>query len=309
MLDFSKIEAGALSFHTTDFRPRDTVKTVCEMLAPRAAEKGVELHADVDEEVPEVLRGDPSRFLQVLLNLVDNAIKFTPEGRVGLAVRPSTGGVEVVVEDTGIGIPPEQQKEIFDPFTQADGSTSRRFGGTGLGLAISQRIVAGMGGTLAVESAPGKGSTFSFTASFAPARHRKGAEPAPPRQRPADGCRILIAEDNPVNRIVVSKQVENLGYRATTVENGLQVLEALRRERFDLVLMDCQMPRLDGYEATRRIRRQETGGEHLPVIAVTAHALNGERERCLATGMDDFISKPYREEELAAVIDRWLAAR
>ncbi len=351
ILDFSKIEAGKLVIETVDFRLRETLDGVIALLEPRAEAQGIDLLLEVSDSVPEWLQGDPTRLRQVLLNLVGNAIKFTSEGCVVLAVEPLESGGEVfhlpasgaafhlpasggtfplpasgaafhlpasggtlevrfLVRDTGVGISPRVLERLFSPFTQADSSTTRQYGGTGLGLSISQRIVKLLGGEIECESTPGDGSTFRFTLPFKPAR--QGVREAPVIEAPANrpeqrrGYRILVAEDDEINQLVVLRVLSDLGFRAEAADNGREVLAALERESFDLVLMDCQMPVLDGYQTTRRIRRGESGGRHLPIVAVTAHALKGERERCLAAGMDDYVSKPFSEEGLAAVLDLWL---
>jgi signal transduction histidine kinase/CheY-like chemotaxis protein/ligand-binding sensor domain-containing protein len=315
ILDFSKIEAGKLTLERVDFSLREVLGGIAELLAPRAEAKGLELTLAVGDRVPDRLKGDPVRLRQVLLNLVGNAVKFTPRGRVDVEVEPERCdgeevGVRFRVRDTGIGIAPEARQRLFEPFTQADSSTSRRFGGTGLGLAICRRLVDLMGGEIRVASRSGEGSTFEFTACFTagdPAAEPAPAPAAPPREKRR--ARILVAEDNPVNQLVVLRHLAHLGYRAEAVGNGHEVLRALAEERYDLVLMDCQMPELDGYEATRRLRLREVDGERLPVIAVTAHAFKGDRERCLESGMDDYVAKPFKVEELAAILARWLGER
>jgi CheY-like chemotaxis protein len=225
--------------------------------------------------------------------------------------------IGVAVQDTGVGIPLEAQSQLFAPFTQADGSTSRRFGGTGLGLAVSRRIVEALGGEMKFESLPGVGSTFDFTLclgrSRRPVRHSRqdgeGPSPETRGRRTTTAFRLLLAEDNPVNQVVMQRQLEVLGYRADAVENGREALSALERIDYDLVLMDCQMPELDGYETTRRIRQQELdSGRRLPIIAVTAHAMEGDRVRCLEAGMDDYLAKPFKVEQLADILSRWLVS-
>jgi PAS domain S-box-containing protein len=320
ILDFSKIEAGKLELEETNFRLEPEMRKLVELLRPRAAGKGIDLQVKLSEELPPRLLGDPLRLRQVLMNLLGNAIKFTEKGGVELRVHPvalddDQASIRFAVADSGVGIPPEIQPRLFEPFTQADGSTSRRFGGTGLGLAISQRIVELMGGTLEVESAVDVGSTFWFTVALpvaAAVRRPRGEPPVVGRASPRLGC-ILLAEDNPVNQVVGEGYLRRLGYRVDVAANGFEVLEALERRRYDLVLMDCQMPELDGYETTRRIRGRESengaeAGRRLPVVALTAHALKGDREKCLAAGMDDYISKPFRESELAAVLERHLGS-
>jgi signal transduction histidine kinase/CheY-like chemotaxis protein/HPt (histidine-containing phosphotransfer) domain-containing protein len=459
ILDFSKIEAGKLQFETLDFDVLHPVEETVELLAERAREKGLELASLVHRDIPTRLRGDPGRLRQVLTNLIGNAIKFTEHGEVIVqAEKESETDDEVVVlftvADTGIGIDEAAGRQLFRAFTQADGSTTRKYGGTGLGLAISKLLVELMGGRIGFTSEPGKGSTFRFTARFdrppadvaeAPAivwsldklrvlivddnatnrkilshqlaswgmvhaeadsgasaldalraAARRGepydlavldlmmpgmdglelaraikADPViagtrlamltsfgqrgqsatareagiaacltkPVRQSQLFDCLatvmsqplptpvlsnlrtkptlkgtqmlsnklILLAEDNIVNQKVAVRQLQKLGYRADAVANGREAIEALGRIAYDLVLMDCQMPEMDGYEATAEIRRLEGAARHTPIVAMTAHALEGDRAKCLAAGMDDYVSKPVRPEELATVLERWLA--
>jgi PAS domain S-box-containing protein len=460
ILDFSKIEAGKLSFETMDFDLRNAVEGAVDLLAEAAQAKGVELFSMVYADVPTELRGDPGRLRQVLLNLLSNAVKFTERGEIVVRVTKETevdtsAVLRFAVTDTGIGIPEEAQRRIFDVFSQADGSTTRKYGGTGLGLAISRQLVEMLGGQIGVESTPGNGSTFWFTVMFEkqspeiarrepPGSQLEGfrvliiddnatnrklvhhqvtswgmrngtaengaqalailrreaaagdpyriaildmqmpemdgltlaravkADPAiagtrllmmtslggrdeaaireagvelcltkpvkqsqlfdclatltaeshrdePPTQtlvahlgtpkvsgERSDHVRILLAEDNIVNQKVALRQLEHLGYAADAVANGIEVLEALERIPYDVVLMDCQMPEMDGYEATRQIREREGDSRRTPIIAMTANALEGDRERCLEAGMDDYISKPVKRETLSAAIERWV---
>ena len=314
ILDFTKIESGELRVEQVDFELRATVAAVVDLLGPRAEQKGIELELDYPWDLPQAVRGDPLRLRQVLLNLVSNAIKFTDSGSVRLGVGRAVGAgvrgqkvaLTFTVADTGIGMGPETLAQIFSPFMQADSSTTRRFGGTGLGLAISQRIVEQMGGLIEVESEPGKGSRFSFTLRMA-VREETLDRPWPePRRELSAGRRILVAEDNVINRLVVEEQLIDLGFEPTLVGDGQAVLDAIVQQDFDLVLMDCQMPELDGYETTRRIRLLENTGRHLPIIAVTAQAMSGDREKCLAAGMDDYLAKPFTQEGLARALERWL---
>ncbi len=464
ILDFSKIEAGKLQFETLDFNLNGAVEGAVELLAERAQEKKIELASLIYEDVPSELRGDPGRLRQVLTNLIGNAVKFTERGEVIVRAkkRAEDGGSVVVlftVSDTGIGISESARRNLFQAFTQADGSTTRKYGGTGLGLAISRQLVELMGGEIGVESEEGKGSTFWFTAKFdkqsatsaairpralslealrvlvvddnatnrkilshqlnswgmiyeeadSGARALEALRRAASRGEPYDlaildlmmpgmdgfelaravksdpmiaGARlvlltsfgvrgdgasargldvaacltkpvrqsqlfdclmtvvsqspelgaaravvpskvytkyatretkmfpnklILLAEDNVVNQKVAVRQLQKLGYRADAVANGREALEALGRIPYDLVLMDCQMPEMDGYEATAEIRRREGASKHTPVVAMTANALEGDRERCIAAGMDDYVSKPVKQEELAAVLERLLS--
>ena len=304
ILDFSKIEAGKLAFEDVPFELRATVGEVVEILRLGAMARGTALELCIAEDLPDWVRGDPGRLRQVLMNLVGNAVKFTEGGSVSvLADTAADGRIEVQVRDSGIGIPLDAQGRLFELFSQGDGSTSRRFGGTGLGLAISKRIVEAMGGEIGFRSAPGKGSTFWIRVPLAP-----GTPPAKtgiPAGRPAC-ARILTVEDNPINQIVITEQLKHLGYRVTAVGNGLEALEALADEEFDLVLMDCQMPHLDGYETTDRIRRLPGRAGKVPIVALTAHAIREELDRCMAVGMNDYITKPFRGEVLQAKLERWL---
>ncbi|MGD0301085.1 MAG: ATP-binding protein [Bryobacteraceae bacterium] len=345
ILDFSKIEAGRLVLDPVPFRCRDVVEHAIRSIAVAAKEKGLRLTSEVALEVPDVLVGDPGRVRQVVLNLVGNAIKFTQYGEVAVRVgleprRDSTVLLHFSVRDTGIGIPAEKLDLIFDMFSQADGSTTRRHGGTGLGLSISRRLVALMGGRIWVDSELGKGSVFHFTAEFERATDAAWpCEPAAPSERPSkvlgadddyqanprigDGngsktgpvrdlqvplCQpicpldILLAEDNSVNQLVARRLLEKQGHSVTLVADGRGAVEAFENATFDLILMDVQMPEMDGYETTAAIRAREDGRSRTPILALTAHAMSGDRERCLQAGMDGFISKPIQLSELVDAI-------
>ncbi len=320
ILDFSKIEAGKLELETIDFDLRATVEETTEILKPQFQEKGLELACLVYRDVPSWLRGDPGRLRQVLLNLAGNAAKFTDKGEVIIRAMleqeiDTHAMLRFTVTDTGIGIAPERRDQLFQSFSQLDVSATRKHGGTGLGLAISKHLTEMMGGAIGVESMPGKGSTFWFTAVFekSPEGDSRPPAPQPPRRASAEiapsSVRILLAEDNPVNQKVVLWILEKLGYRADAVANGEEVLHALELIPYDLVLMDCQMPEMDGYEATAQIRGREGRGGHTPIVAMTAHAMKGDREKCLAAGMDDYVAKPIKPEDLDEVIQRWLGRR
>ena len=320
ILDFSKIEAGKLEMESIDFNLREAVDLVVKTLAVRASEKDLELQVRVDPGVPVRVAGDPGRLRQVLLNLISNAIKFTERGGVTVAVgcesdRCEGAWLSFRVSDTGLGIPPEKQAAIFSAFSQADNSTTRRFGGTGLGLSISQKLVEMMGGRITVESAVGKGSTFHFTARFGRPVSR---EPAPSgdcpdlKGLPVSGLNatsgqcsrdILLVEDNPVNQALAVRLLQKKGHRVEVAANGREALQKFKSGHFDLVLMDVQMPEMDGFETTAAIRDLEkaTGG-HMPIIAMTAHAMKGDRERCLAAGMDGYVAKPVRPAQLFEAI-------
>jgi PAS domain S-box-containing protein len=338
VLDISKIVAGKMRLESTPFRLRDVVGDMVLALAVPAQQKGLGLGCDIAHDVPECVVGDPGRLRQVLVNLIGNAIKFTEAGEVAVSVmqksecgmqneeqedgaaQPSSSLLhsdlcilQFEVSDTGIGIPPEKLASIFLPFEQADTSITRRYGGTGLGLAISSQLVQLMGGSLKVESEPGKGSRFSFTARFQACSGRDPTQqPKPsPLESPVQTrpLFILLAEDSEANQKVAVWDLNKMGHTVTVVENGLQAVRALEQAPFDLVLMDVQMPEMDGLEATARIREGEKGsGRHTPIIALTAHAMEGDRERCLRAGVDDYVSKPIDRAELARVIARVAAA-
>jgi signal transduction histidine kinase/ActR/RegA family two-component response regulator len=314
ILDVSKIEAGRLSLEPFPFELREQLARCMQTLAFRAKEKGLELSYEVDPDVPDDLTGDWVRLQQVLINLVGNALKFTEKGHVGVRVRLVTrtdddAVLHVEVADTGIGVPPDRQEAIFEAFTQADGSTARSHGGTGLGLTISRRLVDMMEGRIWLESEPGRGSRFHFTAKLAvraqtaaPVRAAAGVEPDAAPGAPA-ALHILLAEDNVVNRFLAVRLLEKQGHRVHTATNGVAAVAAIDHDRFDLALMDLQMPEMDGLEATAIIREREraTGG-HLPIIALTANAMVGDQERCLAAGMDGYVSKPIDINKLLAEI-------
>jgi signal transduction histidine kinase/ActR/RegA family two-component response regulator len=315
ILDLSKVEAGKFELAPVDFDLRQCVTGVASLLRLRTEEKNLGLSCDVSPETPTFMYGDDQRLRQVLLNLVGNAIKFTERGSVSIHVRPlsvATEGatLEFCVADTGIGIPPNKQDLIFAPFEQADGSATRRYGGTGLGLAISSRLVGLMQGRIWVESPwhqPQTGEVISGSAFYFTARFRPGKPPHPePRQAaPASvgSLRILVVEDNPVNQKLALCLLEKFGHQTLVASDGQDALTVLEVESVDLILMDVQMPRLDGLEATAAIRRREKArGGHIPIIGVTAHALRDDRDKCLQAGMDAYLAKPIRRDELARAI-------
>ncbi len=310
ILDFSKIEAGRLEMEREPFSLRETLAGAVSTVAPEAMGKGLDLSWDIAPAVPDALLGDSTRLRQVLLNLLGNAVKFTARGfiRAEVTAESVSGAAAVLhlaVKDSGIGIPPEHQQAIFEPFQQADGSTTRKYGGTGLGLAISSRLAQHMRGRIWVESEVGRGSTFHVTATFgvgapAPQAVPERGESANPDQPLLN---LLIAEDDPISRSLASTALAHEGHKVTTAANGVEALWLLEQRPFDLVLMDVQMPQMDGLEATRRIRKRETRfGGHVQIVAMTAHAMKGDRERCLAAGMDDYISKPLDVTHLLAMV-------
>jgi PAS domain S-box-containing protein len=336
ILDFSKIEAGKLELESIEFNLRDTLEPTLKTLALRAHEKSLELNYQVMPEVPETLVGDPGVLRQIIVNLVGNAIKFTEQGEASVRVERESeeegrACLHFRVEDTGIGIPVESQTRIFDAFAQADSSTTRRYGGTGLGLTISRRLVEMMGGRIWLESTLGKGTAFDFTVWLGRVNQTKRATPEPakleglavlvvddnvgskpqavaPASQPSThlplrerrrGFRILLAEDNRVNQMLAVRLLEKRGHHVQVAGDGREALEKLKTADFDLVLMDVQMPVMGGFEATAAIREMEKGtGKHIPIVALTAHAVKGDRERCLAAGMDGYVPKPIHPEEL-----------
>ena len=312
ILDFSKIEAGRLELTAEPFSLHAMVEATCRMFQFDARQKGLDLGWHIDAAVPDALVADAHRLRQVLANLIGNAVKFTERGGVSVAVVVESGsGSESVlrfsVRDTGVGIPAGKRDFLFAAFRQADGSTSRKYGGTGLGLAISSRLVHLMGGKIWLDSTEGVGSESHFTVCC---RHAP-SQPAPETQdasagaasRPAPKLRILLAEDNVVNQRLAQRMLEKAGHTVIIAGNGLRALQLLDSQEFDVILMDVQMPEMDGLEATRRIRETEkTSGCHIPVIAMTAHAMVGDRERCLNVGMDGYVSKPFDPQNLLGIL-------
>jgi PAS domain S-box-containing protein len=331
ILDISKIEAGKLELEQAPFDLRVTLKDVISLLAPRATAKGLDLKCTVHPDVPQFVRGDAGRLRQILTNLLGNAVKFTKRGgvvvqaeRIGVADGRST--VQFSVDDTGIGIAPDHLPGLFQNFVQADNSTTRKYGGTGLGLAISKQLAEMMGGKIGAESEPGRGSRFWFTVVL---EEQRDTGALPPREKHEEhrvqtalvsGCavperrhsgqttahRILLAEDNYINQKVVVGILKKAGYQADVVTNGRQAVEAVAVNHYDLVLMDVQMPIMDGFEATAEIRRREGATRRMPIVALTANAMAGDREQCLKAGMDDFLSKPVSVEEICQTLTRWL---
>ena len=322
VLDFSKIEAGRLELEATPFSLSGLVEGVLDTFRPQVLAKGLTLDAEIDAGSQDALVGDPTRVRQILFNLLSNAIKFTDQGavRVRAGTLPLGGGstrATLAVTDTGIGLGAEQLARLFQPFVQADSSTTRQFGGTGLGLSIVQRLAQAMGGDVAVESAPGVGSTFTVTLTLhaapadSPLKTLLGAVARPSARVAAqsgEGLRVLVVEDHPVNRDVLMLQLKLLGLAADTAENGVDALEAWARGRYAAVLADIHMPHMDGHELARRLRAAEAdrGAVRTPIVAVTANAMKGEEERCLASGMDAYLVKPVSIERLSATLERWL---
>ncbi len=317
ILDFSKIAAGKLVLEDIPFSLRTLVGDLVTLLNGQAQAKNVALVAEIDPQVPEVLLGDPTRMRQILINFITNAIKFTHQGEVRVRVLclsafASRAMLRIEVRDTGIGIAAEKQKDLFQSFTQADGSTTRKYGGTGLGLAIVRQLVLVMGGKIGVESEVGQGSVFwcelDFPVAAMGTQTQDQKENMPQAAEGALQGHILLVEDNKVNQMVASKMLAGMGLTVDLAENGEKALAALAEKRYDLVLMDCQMPVLDGYQATKAFRSQESqGDQRLPIIAMTANAMEGDRQKCLDAGMDDYLAKPVKKELLRTLLGQWLA--
>ncbi len=315
ILDFSKIEAGRLDLESVPFEVRALVDEVVAVQAETAREKGVDLVVECADDVPATLTGDPTRLSQVVANLVSNAVKFTDRGSVRIVVTSQAERdqvqLRVEVRDTGPGVRPDRLAGLFDPFTQADSSTTRVYGGSGLGLAISSELVAAMEGEIGYQPNPGGGSVFAFTALLRPATERRLAPlPVPVAHHdgdagPAPYGTVLVVEDNPVNQLVAAGLLAALGYATVTADDGQAGVEAAAQGGFAAILMDVQMPVLDGYAATRAIREAEAGTTRVPIIAMTAAAVEGVRERCLEAGMDDFLTKPVDVDRLAAALELW----
>ncbi len=316
VLDFTKLEADRLTYEDILFEPDSVLHSALELLQPRAAARGLRLETTVGPDVPGQAYGDPGRLRQVLMNLVSNAVKFTERGyvKVALSARPAEAGwlvLDVTVSDSGIGIAPEHLPKLFQEFSQIDSSISRRFGGTGLGLAICRKLVAGMGGEISAESEPGRGSTFRFTVRVRAASEVRppppAAVPEPPPAPRGRALRVLVAEDNQTNQVVIRAMLGKLGHRADLVGNGMEVIAAVRERPYDVVLMDVMMPEMDGLEATRRIRAMAGPLARIPIFGLTAHAAAAEHEACRAAGMDQVITKPVTIGALSTPISEIVA--
>jgi len=337
ILDFSKVEAGKLDIEKIDFELQEFLENTCKILAPRAHDKGLEFVCNVAPGLPSLIKGDPTRLQQIIIHLTNNAIKFTYQGEIIVNVNLESENNEFVtvrfeVIDTGIGIPEKKQNTLFDAFTQADASTTRKFGGMGLGLAISKKLTEVMGGEIGVKSVNENGSRFWFTVVLekqsteggiirkskinylAKDNSNKQKSHKEPKEQlithtpngNKENLRILLAEDNLVNQRVVVKLLGKLGLCADVVPNGQEAVKALESSHYDIIFMDCQMPEMDGYEATRTIRRSKSKRHNVPIIAMTANVMKGDMEKCISTGMNDYIPKPINIKVLASVIDKWL---
>lgn len=334
ILDFSKIEARKLELEMLDFDLCSLLKDTADLLALNVHEKGLEQVCLVEPKVPSLLRGDSGRLRQILVNLGGNAVKFTDKGKIVIRVSLESeddrnATLRFAVSDTDIGIPADRQNILFSPFTQMDSSTNRQYGGTGLGLAISRQLAELMGGKIGLQSEEGKGSTFWFTAAFekqpaGPVSTDKmfskidgegDADRFAPKPFISENekrkIRILVAEDNPVNQKVAQAMLKKMGLLADVVADGQEAVKALQTVPYDLVLMDCHMPEMDGFEATRAIRQEGANvlNRGIPIIAMTAAAMQGDREKCIQAGMNEFIAKPVQQKELAKMLARWLATK
>jgi len=319
VLDFSALEAGRVRLERTAFGLRECVQSVVSVVAPQASSKGLCLEVSVADNVPGRIMGDPLRLQQVLLHLLSNAVKFTDTGKARLEISLvcSSGPAASLlfrIVDTGIGMTPQILNRLFTPFMQGESASSRRYGGTGLGVATARRLVQLMHGSMGVESQAGQGTTFWFLVPLEAAAAPRAPAPAGlARAALSHRGRILIVDDNPVNQLVAQRAVDRFGYAAQVVSGGEEALAAIReaarqRAPFDAVLMDCQMPDMDGYETTAAIREWENGRLRVPIIALTANCVDGDREKCLDSGMDDYLAKPFRLASLESTLERWIAS-
>ena len=318
ILDFSKIEAGEMSLENVPFDLKETVEETVNLLKTQADKKGIALSINCAPSVPQFILSDSARIRQILTNLIGNGLKFTEKGSVSLDISTQLSGEEPMIffriDDTGIGIPKDKLEAIFLKFTQADESTTRRFGGTGLGLAISKTLVQMMGGRMGVDSIEGEGSSFWFEIPLVKAREdliQHSSSNQKHLEFNGEGVRVLVVDDHPVNLMFARKLLKKMGIeRVQLADSGEEAFEYTQVGMYDVILMDCQMPGMDGFQATEAIRKMHKGQAlHTPIIAVTANAMKGDRERCLAAGMDDYISKPIKPDILAETLAKWIEAR
>ncbi|MES2375856.1 MAG: ATP-binding protein [Bacteroidota bacterium] len=323
ILDFSRIEAGKVNFEQEPFNLKGTVNAIVTMMESKALSKNLALTSVIDEHIPAILVGDSVRLSQILLNLVSNAIKFSDNGDISISITAADENdqniiVEFIIKDTGIGIPLEKQDKIFESFEQATTDTVRKFGGTGLGLSIAKQLVEMQDGRIFVKSEPGKGAEFHFRLPFLKAKrtinkvavaNNEPDKPSNAIKKSGEGIKVLVVEDNAVNQMLIVKVLQNRGFTIDVAENGIIALSKYRNNDYNIVLMDIQMPEMDGYETTRNIRAMESPKKDIPIMAMTAHTFKGERERCLAMGMNDYIPKPFNVNELFEKIFALVEAR
>ncbi len=321
ILDFSKIEAGKLELEKINFNLRDIIDETMCLLSEQVRERSLILGCYIDSDLPVFVNGDPGRLRQILMNLLSNAVKFTRHGKITIRVKLKSQDensllLYFAVEDTGIGIPDEKLKLIFTAFSQADATTTRKFGGTGLGLTISKQLVELMGGKIGVESELGKGSKFYFTAVFGRSKSKidimdknllrdkaKSSATTEVKKLPKFSAHILVAEDNPTNQIVAQGLLEIMGCSVDIVDNGKEALNAVKNNKYDIIFMDCQMPEMDGYKATAEIRKIS---KDIPIIALTANAMKGDKDKCISSGMNDYLPKPFDKNQLAGIMKKWI---
>lgn len=304
ILDFSKIEAKKLVLESIAFELRPAIEDIRQILSYGIAQKRLNFNTNISADVPQFVTGDPTRLRQILMNLVSNAIKFTSEGSIDIKVFNSQTGIRFEIKDSGIGIPEKALATMFTAFSQVDSSTTRKYGGTGLGLSICRELVQAMKGQIGVISAENKGSTFWFDIPLPESTAKQDTPSEKEFQISTKKLRLLIAEDNAVNALIARKMFEKLGHSVNLVANGREAIHALEMAPYDIVFMDCQMPEMDGFEATAMIRQSTHDWKSIPIIAMTAHAMSGDRERCLNAGMDDYVSKPMKIEDLSDAIIR-----
>ncbi|HFE46539.1 MAG TPA: response regulator, partial [Nannocystis exedens] len=311
VLDFSSLEAREIVLVDSTFDLIELITETADLTARGAARKGLNFDCTLGPDLPKLVRGDPHRLRQILINLLCNAVKFTEAGSIVLAAHivrnapPHT--LRFSILDTGIGISKRDLDDLFQPFTQADSGTARRHNGAGLGLTVSRRLIELMNGSCEIESEPGQGTTFSFEVRLATTEcTQSDADRAPTTDHHSKEIRVLVVEDNPINQRVAARLLAKIGYVADIASGGKAALDSLQSRSYDAILMDCMMPEMDGYETTARIRELGDPGSTTPIIALTANALEGDRDRCLAAGMDDYIAKPVRSQVLARVLGRWI---
>jgi CheY-like chemotaxis protein len=340
ILDFSKIESGKVDLEVQPFDLQECIEAVFSLVASKAKAKNLTLHYFIDSSISQLVEGDANYLQQILVNLVENAIKFTSVGKVSINIKKhQEDQLLFAVQDTGLGIPSDKFDKLFKPFSQIDSSITRKFGGTGLGLSICQRLINLMGGEIWVESILDQGTTFLFTIPYQPieaprtptleivdhvldvvlerpAESTQGLTSNIPKLAEQLPLKILLAEDNPVNQKLANRLFEKMGYGIDIAANGIEVLEAIQKKSYDLIFMDVQMPEMDGLEATRQIRAMEQSGQAglsnlasphqaVQIIAMTANAVQGDREKCLASGMNDYIAKPFKVEQIQTAIKKW----